>query len=311
MFPLVARRLLESLANPELSFRESRLHYLVVNGRWHLRMRFGRALPWTRPERATLILLSYKRLHNMQALVDCARKIPFFDRIIVANNNVDVDIRDWVRTRDPRVTLRNQPGGGPSGTRYEIALHADGEYCVSVDDVFLFPEEYQTLLEGLLAEPQVPHGICGQIYFPEAGPDARLCFALASSYRGQSPSATTCTRSRRRTPGTSSGLLDEFGYKDTREAGRIDDIVLSDSGEARPICRLVDALARRRLRREGQCVPSGRLSVAAHRRPPATGGPHAAGREALHLVGGPEVADGHAGIGGPLAGRSIRPRPGG
>src|SRR5262245_47857723 len=35
--PLITRRLMESLTDPELSFPEGRLYYMLVNGRWHLR----------------------------------------------------------------------------------------------------------------------------------------------------------------------------------------------------------------------------------------------------------------------------------
>jgi len=235
---------MESLTDSELSFPEGRLYYLLVNGRWHLRMRFGKALGWRRPERATLILLSYRRLHNMQALVDCARKVPFFERIIVANNNVDVKIENWVRTNDPRVILFDQPGGGPAGTRYDIALRTDAEYILSVDDdVFLSPEQYKYLFESLLAEPQMPHGICGQLYFPGASPEPALCFAPAPGYRGPVTVLNRVYAFTRNHMQEFFRLLQALGYKNVWEAGPIDDILLSYSGEVRPIAHLVHALA--------------------------------------------------------------------
>jgi hypothetical protein len=240
----MARRFFESLSSREVCFSDGRLYYVLVNGRWHLRVRFGKVLEWRRPERATLILLSYKRLHNMQALVDCTRKVPFFDRIIVANNNVDVRIEDWVRTSDPRVTMWNQAGGGPAGTRYDIAYRTNGEYFLSVDDdIFLSPEQYQLLFEALLAEPQVPHGICGQMYFADASQEADLCFCPASAYRGPVTVLNRVyafTKSHMR---EFFRLLQELGYKDVWEAGPIDDIVVSYSGDARPLSRFVGPVA--------------------------------------------------------------------
>jgi glycosyltransferase involved in cell wall biosynthesis len=139
--------------------------------RWQYDAFFGPRQPAEGPQRLTVILLSYKRVRNMQPLVRSLLKADFVDRIIVSNNNPDYRIRDWIRLRDERIHLIDQPVRRAPGIRFALAKDEPGEYFLSIDDdSFLHPAQIQGLFRELVARPGSPHGIQGELYLGTEGP---------------------------------------------------------------------------------------------------------------------------------------------
>ena len=98
-----------------------------------------------RPIRATVILLSYKRVRNIQPIVRSLLKASCVGKVIVSNNNPDLRLDDWLRLRDDRVQVIDQPVRRFPGVRFELARQDGGEYFLTLDDdVFLFPRQCST-----------------------------------------------------------------------------------------------------------------------------------------------------------------------
>lgn len=116
------------------------------------------------PEKLTVILLSFKRVRNMETIVSTMLHTDFVEKVIVSNNNPKYRIADWVRLRDPRLRLIDQPRLTPPGIRIELARQEPGPYYLSVDDdVLMFPGQVLRLFQHLLADPSVPHGFQGEV----------------------------------------------------------------------------------------------------------------------------------------------------
>jgi hypothetical protein len=136
-------------------------HYL----RWQYDAFFGPRQTAEGPQRLTVILLSYKRVRNMQPLVRSLLRSDFIEKIIVSNNNPEYRIRDWIRLRDERIHLIDQPVRRAAGIRFELAKNEPGEYFVSIDDnTFLYPAQLKQLFRELVARPGSPHGFQGELY---------------------------------------------------------------------------------------------------------------------------------------------------
>ena len=89
-------------------------------------------------ERLTVILLSWKRIHNIAPMVDSVLSLPFVERVVISNNNPEYRIRDWVRSDDGRIRLIDQPEPTCAGVRYDLMLDEPGEFFFAIDDdVFL------------------------------------------------------------------------------------------------------------------------------------------------------------------------------
>jgi len=119
------------------------------------------------PARATVIILSYKRPDNIGPIVQSALLCGFVDRVIVSNNNPDIDLRRYLAAHDPRLELRQQQQRlGPS-YRYELARQCDADYFICIDDdVFPSPWQLRRLFRSLVEDPAVPRGAFGQVYVP-------------------------------------------------------------------------------------------------------------------------------------------------
>lgn len=148
----------------------SRWNYLKHFAAWQWRARYGPRVAAQGPQRLTVILLSYRRIGNMEPLVRSLLRADFIDRILISNNNPEYRIADWVHLRDERLHFVDQPVRRPAGIRFELARSEPGEYFVSIDDdTFLFPEQLRQIFAALLADPSVPHGFQGECYEGEKG----------------------------------------------------------------------------------------------------------------------------------------------
>lgn len=138
--------------------------------RWQHDARFGPRVGLDGPQKLTIILLAWKRMHNMEPIVRSLLRADFVERIIVSNNNPEYRIADWISLRDERLHLVDQPKATAPGIRFEIARSEPGAYFMSIDDdIFLYPEQVKRLFQALLERPGAVHGTQGERYVGEAG----------------------------------------------------------------------------------------------------------------------------------------------
>lgn len=143
--------------------RASRLAYGARYLAFRLKSRVGPRLRPEGPERATAVLLSFLRPHNLGPIVASLRRCAFLDRILVRNNHPGVRIGDWVRSSDPRVVLSDAGVASPPIVRLELAARAPATHFVILDDdLFLSPRQVTHLFRALVEDPARPHGLFGQ-----------------------------------------------------------------------------------------------------------------------------------------------------
>ena len=109
----------------------------------------------------TAIVLSYKRPQNISPIVEALLRTPSVGSVVVSNHNCSVSSAGLFRSH-PRVRVLENDGRD-SYYRFFIASGLSGEFFLGVDDdVFLRPEQLETVCKRLKADPSVPHGVCGQ-----------------------------------------------------------------------------------------------------------------------------------------------------
>jgi hypothetical protein len=182
IFLILERRLGMKLRNPyyevlctyfkrseyQLRAMPTRLEYIRQFLHWKRQAETTPVCSYGGNEKLTVILLSYRRVRNMEPLVANLLHTDFVEKVIVSNNNPEYRIGEWIRLRDPRLQLIDQPQRTPPGIRFELARHEPGPYFLSIDDdVLLYPEQVLRLFEHLVANPGVPHGFQGEEYKPD------------------------------------------------------------------------------------------------------------------------------------------------
>lgn len=188
---------------------------------------------WTRSEKLTVVLLSYGRAANLDTIVAACLACPFVQRVILSNNNPELRMRDFVSQRDRRLQITDQSKRCFPSKRYELARDSGDEWLLCIDDdTFLTPRQIRSLFESLLADPSVPHGIAGENFRPEAG-FAKYLFGAPGT-----PETVDCLvwayAFTHRQAKRYFELLQKLGI-DNATFSANEDIVLSLSGEARPL----------------------------------------------------------------------------
>lgn len=115
----------------------------------------------------TAILLSYQRPQNINLLTRVLLNMPAVGTVIVSNNNPDVDIRRWLYVQSDRLRVINQPQHESTTMRQRIAREyaGPGKYFLMIDDdIFLRPEQLESLCKFFEERPAVPHGIWGKAW---------------------------------------------------------------------------------------------------------------------------------------------------
>ena len=114
--------------------------------------------------KVTALLASYhhKRFKNLQPLVRSILKCQFISRVILSNHNPDFAVENWVKFKDNRLLIINQPVRRGPGYCWELAHAENSDYYLLIDDDFLItPKQIKKLVQHLIDEPGVPHGITG------------------------------------------------------------------------------------------------------------------------------------------------------
>lgn len=116
-------------------------------------------------EKATIIILSYKRPQNIAPIVKHALCCDFVEKVIVSNNNPDVRIDDYVRIASEKLLLFNQSKRTPCRYRWNIAKKYVSKFYILIDDdVFIFPSQLSALFSFLIQNSENVHGLFGSGY---------------------------------------------------------------------------------------------------------------------------------------------------
>lgn len=189
------------------------------------------------------IVLSYKRPQNIERLV-----LPFVastavDKIVISNNNPDVDLLAWLGRVNglPKVGIVQQAQRSLPGKRFEIALAEpfDAFICAD-DDLFLSTAQIDALLDALRSEPNRVHGVFGEIQSFVNGN-----MQLGGGIHGiecELDILNRCYAFTRDHLLQMSALAREFGYKSLGDTLFVDDLLLSHCGDGPPICHDLGSL---------------------------------------------------------------------
>jgi hypothetical protein len=127
-------------------------------------------VPLHAPASATVIILSYMRMQNIRCIVRSALLCGFVDRVVVCNNNPDVDLHPYLPDRDPRLEVLQKNTRQWPSYRYDVARDYPSQYYICIDDdVFPTPWQLRKLFAALLRRPEAPVGSFGQLWHRGAG----------------------------------------------------------------------------------------------------------------------------------------------
>ena len=181
------------------------------------------------------ILLSYQRPYNMARIIGETLRAPSVDRIIVSNNNPDVDLRQWITFDDSRVVLLQQTTHCSPAKRFVLALEEEAEHFLCLDDdLFLSGKQIQHMLDCLARQPTRIHGMYGQLRLADA--------RFESGIHTQEREVDVLNRSyffTRTHLHRMAELGRQLGFTDLSQAEMADDILLSFAGEGRPLCHAI------------------------------------------------------------------------
>ncbi len=184
---------------------------------------------------ATFILLSFARPQNMQRVVNTIRKANSCGRVILSNNQPDIDIFDHIDPPLPGLEVIQQEQQWGPVKRFCIARECKGEHFVCLDDdIFLTPLQIDKLVGHLVENPSRPHGIGGEIIKRQ---DGKLTVLRGRyNFSGEVSTLNRVYAFTRKHVRRYFQLLEKLGIEDPRDLGPADDIVLSFCGNGWPKC---------------------------------------------------------------------------
>lgn len=198
------------------------------------------ACPISEPK-AAAVLLSYKRPRNLPWIAKSLLKNDFVERVIVSNNNPEMSMEDWFDFSDSRLQLVNQDVRRRAGYRYEIAKDLTEEYYIFIDDdLFLLPSQIAALYRELLKNPGPAHGVWGQRFYKDG--DGFSWKSGFSHFDGELDVINRAYFLTRRHVDNFIWNLHELGIERVVDLKFGDDMILSFSGEKRPLCHDVGLL---------------------------------------------------------------------
>jgi hypothetical protein len=189
---------------------------------------------------ADFIILSYARPQNMQRLLDAILNSRSCGKVVLSNNNPAIDILDYVDPSPESLEIIQQKEKWEPVKRFCIAREIQSEYFVCIDDdLFLTTAQIDQLVDRMIAEPDVPHGVWGaQFGFEPDGPNTvrpRLESGV-HNYSGEVRLINRAYAFTRKHVERFFELMEFLGIEDPRDLGPADDILLSYSGTGRPKC---------------------------------------------------------------------------
>lgn len=116
-------------------------------------------------EKFSVIILSFLRPQNIHRICESILQLEEVEKLIVSNNNPDVNLAEYVNIIDERFAIINQKEKSGAFKRYEIARDINAQLFFSIDDdLFLNKAQMKYLMNKLLENPSAPHGFWGQNY---------------------------------------------------------------------------------------------------------------------------------------------------
>lgn len=111
----------------------------------------------------TAIILSYKRPWNIHLICRTILELQNVKKLILSNNNPDIDIENYLKFKDERLVVINQLNHTGCGKRFELAKKEKSHFFLCIDDdLFLDANQTRSLMEKLINDTSRPHGLCGQ-----------------------------------------------------------------------------------------------------------------------------------------------------
>ena len=85
------------------------------------------------------------------------------DQIVLSNNNPHIDILDYVHPAPGVLTILQQKERWEPVKRFCIAREMQSQFYACIDDdLFLTSDQIDSMVEGVAADPGVPHGVWGE-----------------------------------------------------------------------------------------------------------------------------------------------------
>lgn len=182
---------------------------------------------------ATFIVLSFARPQNIQRILDEVRQADCCGRVILSNNNPEIDILDHIAPPSDGLEVRQQKTRWDPIKRFLIARETgDGHFICIDDDVFLTAGQIDRLFSHLVLDPSRPHGIWGELYEPVDGE-----IRIRQGVRNMSCRVSVLNRVYAFTRDhvvRMFELMESLGIADPRDLKRVDDVLLSAAGAGRP-----------------------------------------------------------------------------
>lgn len=180
------------------------------------------------------ILLSYKRPWNIGCLLSPIRSLDLPKRIIISNNNPDIDLIPFLPPEADDIELVQQPQHCLAIKRFELARNISAKCFVCIDDdIFLTQAQLMGLLEAYTCNPHIPQGVCGQVLLERDG-----TMVLKGGFRNLARKVDILNRvyvfSSEHVMRFFQ-LLSLLGFDEAEELGHADDIVLSFCGNGAPL----------------------------------------------------------------------------
>jgi len=183
------------------------------------------------------IILSYKRSTNIPRILDTLLALDEIDAVIVSNNNPETELSGLLASylSHPRFTLIQQAERCHCIKRFQIAAELEHDEFICIDDdVFLTENQVHYLLLQLRLNPTVPHGFNGQLEcFNQDGLFLHGGVGYATHPIDVLNNGYFFTAAHVRKLFQNAALL---GLNNIADAVFIDDILLSFSGDGKPIC---------------------------------------------------------------------------
>lgn len=181
------------------------------------------------------IILSYKRQQNIAKIAEYMNRCDFISDIFLSNNNPELDINDWGDFSGDKYHVVNQVMRCYPSKRLEIAEQCDADYFLCCDDdLFLSTSQLNQFITVALQAPSKVHGIYGQVFVGD-GVGARFYSGISGVNLELDVlnRAYFFSKSHVRTMGK---LASQMGFACLDDVRYIDDLVMSFSGDGRPLC---------------------------------------------------------------------------
>lgn len=186
-------------------------------------------------EKLTVIVLNHKRPENVGQIARYVLRAGFVGKLIISNNSQEYPIEKYIKVKDPRLVLLDQPEPSGVGISFELAREHPSRYYLRVDDdIFLHPAQLQWIYWNLRQSPDRPHGIFGAAFSADKNPEQEWPFVHRRNADASVDILNGLFAFTREHLNEYFRLCDLLGITDQKSLMNGEDIVLSFSGNKKP-----------------------------------------------------------------------------